>query len=218
MYRDNTTTGGVPNLFGSSDNVVSVVCLLMGDNDTLLSANGYLAVVGLVGMGFWFGTQAVVSTITFEVTPVVGITGGLVAAWLLYTVGYRAFGALAVGTGVWLSSPFLLWLVVSALAFVGNGIGLVLGDTGTGRLLMWLPWGLAFAVGYLGTWGLVDRGGVYLVAGLGAIAFVLVAGFAHVAGSHFLILGVLHGVPMLVDSARGGRELTADGTPALRVS
>jgi len=188
------------------------------DTDThLLSANQYIALIAVVGMILWAGTQAVVLSLTFEVTKVLGVTGAVISLWVVYTVGSRLFGAAAVDTRVWLSSPFLLWLVVSVLALGANAAGVVVGDTGTGRTLMWLPWGLAFTVGYLGTWGLVDRGGVYLMAGLASAGYVVAATVATVAGLHFAILGVLHGVPMLVDAARGGRGLTPDGTPTLRL-
>lgn len=190
----------------------------METEDTLLSANQYIAVVGVAGMALWFGTQAVIFTRTFEVTSLFGVTGGVIGLWLAYIVGYRLLGAVAVDTRVWVSSPFLLWLLVSVLAIVGNGVGVVLGDTATGQLLMWSPWGVAFVVGYLGTWFLVDRGGVYLLAAAGSAAFVVVAAFASVSGLHYAILGLLHGVPMIIDAARGGRELTEDGTPALKLS
>lgn len=174
----------------------------MDKSQQLVSANQYIALVGIIGMALWIGTQAVIYTWTFEVTPVVGATGAVIGVWLVYTIGSRLLGAAVTDNRVWLSSPFLLWLIVSLLATVANGVGLVLGDTGTGRLLMWLPWGGAFAIGYLGTWALVDRGEIYLAAGIGSVGFVLAGTVATVAGLHFAILGLLHGIPMLVDAAR----------------
>jgi hypothetical protein len=169
-------------------------------------------------MVLWFLTQAVIFRWTFEVTPLFGATGLVITVWVVYTVGSRLVGAVVTDNRVWLSSPFVVWLLVSVFALVANGIGFVLGDTATGKLLMWLPWGLAFVVGYLGTWALVDRGGIYLLAAVGSAIFVAAGLTVGVAGLHFAVLGLLHGAPTIVDAVRGGRELTADGTPALRVS
>jgi hypothetical protein len=80
---------------------------------------------------------------------------------------------------------------------------------------MWAPWAAAFGVAYLLTGLLVDRGGVYLAAGVASVG-VLVGGLVVGLPGTFALLGLLHGVPMLVDASRGGRHLTADGTPALR--
>lgn len=190
----------------------------MSTTEQPVSANQYIALVGLVGMALWFATQAVIYAWTFEVTSVLGATGAVIGVWVIYTVGSRLLGAAVTDNRVWLSSPFLLWLVVSLLAIIANGVGVLVGDTGTGRLLMWVPWGVAFAIGYLGTGALVKRGAVYTVAGLASIGFVVAGTVATVAGQHFLILGLLHGIPIVVDAARGGRELLPDGTPAVRRS
>jgi hypothetical protein len=183
-----------------------------------VSANRYIALTGIIGMVLWFLTQAVIFRWTFEVTPLFGATGLVIAVWVVYTVGSRLVGVVVADNRVWLSSPFVVWFLVSAFALIANGVGVIAGDTTTGRLLMWLPWGLAFVVGYLGTWALVNRGGIYFLAAVGSVVFVAAGVTVGVAGLHFAILGLLHGVPTIVDAARGGRELTADGTPALRVS
>ena len=178
------------------------------------SANAYLAFVGVVGALAWVATEAINLGITFRVAAL-GWAGAVTVGWILVTLG---FGLLARDqpTGVTASVPMLTWAVVMTLAFSLTAVGLVLGDTTPGRALMWAPWALAYAVGYLVTGYLVSRGTVYLAFGLlsGAL-FALVFVFPDGQPGVFTAFAVLHAVPMLVDAARGGRELTAEGLPAI---
>lgn len=184
-------------------------------SETPISANSYLAIIGIVGALFWFGTQAVVLSVTYEVTAAIGVTGGVLLAWIGYSLAHRLLSKRYLGAGVWLSGPFLLWGVVVVLAFVANGVGLVLGNTDTGQLLMWAPWALAFGIGYLGTGFLVERGTVYTLAGVASLVFIPVAVVTGVQGYHFAILGVLHGAPLVIDGYLGDRHLVDKTTPAI---
>jgi len=89
---------------------------------------------------------------------------------------------------------------------------------------MWLPWYAGFAVAYLATGLLVRRGGVFYAAGaISAVVTLAGVGVIPVDGVGlrrpvpyaFVLLGVLHTVPMAIDAVLGGRELTEDGVPAL---
>jgi hypothetical protein len=180
------------------------------------SANAYLALTGVLGGVFWLLTVAASRLLTTDVV-LVGVAGGVVLGWLVVWVARGLVAAASVDRGVWLSSPELLWTAVTALAFLGNGVGLVLGDTSAGQTLMWLPWAGAYTVGYLGTGLLVERGGVYLAAGVVSGA-VLVANAVVGVPAMAAVFALLTAVPLLVDAARGGRELTDAGVPALRES
>jgi hypothetical protein len=183
-------------------------------SDEPASANAYLALSGLLGLLLWGITAAVSSAAGGDVS-VTGAAGLLVAVWIVGWGARFVVAATTVDRAVWLSTPALVWTAVTVLAFVATGYGLVVGSTSLGESLMWAPWASAFGVAYLATGLVVERGGVYLAAGVASLA-VLAAGLTVGLPGTFAILGLLHAVPMLVDARRGGRQLTADGTPALR--
>jgi hypothetical protein len=183
-------------------------------SDEPASANAYLAFSGALGLVLW-GATAVVSWAAGSDVAATGPAGLLVLLWVVGWGARFVVAATTVDRDVWLSTPGVVWTVATVLAFVANGYGLTLGSTALGETLMWAPWAAAFGVGYLLTGLLVDRGAVYLAAGVASVG-VLVGGLVVGLPGTFVLLGLLHGVPMLVDASRGGRQLTADGTPALR--
>lgn len=180
------------------------------------SANAYLALTGVLGLLFW-GATAYFRATGFPDVSWAGLSGTLVIAWAVLWVGRWLLAAVRVDRGVWLSKPAIVWMTVTVGAFGASAYGLGLGFTPEGTTLLWAPWAVAFAIGYLATGVLVQRGRIYLLAGVASLG-ILVAGllFDAPAAALFVALGLVHGVPMLIDAARGGRQLDENGLPALR--
>lgn len=182
--------------------------------------------VGFREVGPWI---QVVTQYTWEL---MWLWGGLTVA-LVAVVGL--FGE----RGAVLNGPNLLWGVGTALALGLTAYGL---DARI-QWLVWLPWLALFAVGYLVTALLVERGGVYLLAGAVSALLTLYGVYAVLTGTGTLVLttettvpaqaplagavlipfpyvyavlGALHVVPMAVDGLRGGRQMTEAGVPALK--
>lgn len=173
------------------------------------NANAYLGLAALGGFVGWGFTALIV----FEVSAqprLLGLALVVLALWIAIVIGQLVLGYLSVEDGVQVSTPFLLWGPILVVAFLVTIVGLVLQNT----VLVIGPWYAAFAVGYLVSTAFVSRAGIYLLAGLasllGLIAAVLAPGAAHV-----LILGALHVVPLAMDAAMGGRQMTDEGVPAV---
>jgi hypothetical protein len=187
------------------------------------SANAYFAMTGLVGMVAWGFTAAVYRLGSYEVAVPfsaeaafgVGWAGLVTLVWLGVFSMRIGMAKMAVRPKVQFSGPGIVWVTTMAAAFVLNVVGLFVGSAA----LMWLPWAAGFAFAYTATGLMVERGGVFLLAGVasaGLTAYGLFVGTAADLVFPFLALGLLHSVPMLVDAARGGRELTDAGVPRLR--
>jgi hypothetical protein len=193
------------------------------DSSEQASANTYLAFTAALGTVVWLVTavagrlHASGHDTGHAHIELLGVAGGVTLVWLVAWLVRWGIAASSVDRGVWLSSPELVWSAVTVLAFVATGAGFLIGDSSLAEALMWAPWAAAYTVGYLATGLLVQRGGVYLAAGLASGA-VLVAGLTVGVPAVFVVLAVLTAAPMLVDAARGGRELTTEGIPALRGS
>ena len=184
-------------------------------SDEPASPNAYLALTGGLGVALW----GVTAYLTWVVEPTdVSLTGtiaGLVLLWGVVWAGRGLVAATTLDRAVALSKPAVVWAAVTVPAFAATVYGLTLGPTTLALTLFWAPWTAAYAVGYLLTGLLVDRGGVYLLAGAGSLAVLLVGLNASVDGV-FLALAALHGAPLLVDAYRGGRQLDENGLPVLR--
>ncbi len=222
-----------------------------------LSGNSLILLTALYGLVGWAQTTYTVhlvyplevgrdaptgTDVSFaEVGPWIEVvtqyTWQLMDLWIALTVLLVVVLALFAERGAVLSLPSLVW---------GVGIAAALGLTAYGSQeqigwLVWLPWLLLYAVAYLVTGVVVERGGVYLaaaavsgllalygvyalVAGAGTLVLTSTPGFdTPLAGAVLLpfpyvyaVLGVLHVVPMAVDGLRGGRQMTPMGVPAVR--
>jgi hypothetical protein len=185
---------------------------LLGLGDEPASVNAYLALIGVVGLVGWGLTTAVIYLVTVDIR-LMGWTGTVLLGWAALTGGRLVLGGLNVPRAESLSAPFLVWLVLIVGAFAANVYGATVATGDLAGLLMGAPWLVAMTLGYLVTGLLVTRGGVYLAAG--AVGVALVAALVAVGPlpAFPVILGLLHAVPMFVDAARGGRELTSSGRP-----
>jgi hypothetical protein len=190
------------------------------------SANAYLALIGVIGVVGW-GTTALLrhfvslERVYFWGSEVFGLdwAGAVAVGWVALYGVRMLVGFASVDRGVTLSLPEVVWSVLVALAFGATFWAFTL-DITQFRLridMMWLPWMAAFAVGYLFTGSIVDRGGVYLAAGAVAAAGVAAEVLGTTPPYPLVVLGALHAAPMLIDAARGGRQLTEEGVPELTV-
>lgn len=181
---------------------------------------GLMALAGLVGWGM------TVVALRVE-APMMAVT----VAWVVVWFGALAWGYLGVERGAVRTLPTAVWVVVTVLATALNVYAAAVGPPE----LVWLPWFGAFAAGYLATAVLVERAGVYWLAGLASTALFAYGVYAAATNTGhsvvtsggstavllplpftYVLLGLLHVVPMAVDAARGGRQLTDAGVPALR--
>lgn len=193
--------------------------LVPGVGSDPASANAFLALVGVGSALGWVVSYAtVVLTLPPGSGPVDPKTGAwlLTGGWLVLSVLGVAVGYLRVRREVLFSAPMLAWIGLVAVGFVASAYGTASGNAA----LMWGAWYGVLAVGYLVTGALVTRGGVYLLAGAAAVAATAVVFFVlpQEARPHSLVLGVLGVVPVLVDAARGGRQVTDEGIPAVQAA
>lgn len=181
------------------------------------------------------GLWAVAGVVGWGMTVAAGRLGGsqvaVTVAWTVVWFGALAWGYLGVDREAVWTLPTAVWIVVTVAATGVNGYAVAAGSPE----LVWLPWFGAFAVGYLATALLVVRSGVYWAAGLtstvlfGFGVYAAVTNTGHVVDTvngttavfvplpfTYVLLGLLHVVPMAIDAARGGREMTDAGAPALR--
>lgn len=220
------------------------------------NGNAFIALTALTGLVGWGVTVWAVNFVS--PIPTGGSLGGpeigrwasevmlelkwpVTAVWLVAWFGRFAWGYLRVERGAVVNAPNTVWFGASLVAVGLNLYGVWVSNPE----LVWLPWMAVFAVGYLSTALLVDRAGVYWVAGVlstallahGVYAVLTDTGYA-VLGSAatlppqlaatvgpntvllplpytYAILGALQVVPMAIDAALGGRQLTDDGVPAV---
>ncbi len=159
------------------------------------------------------------------------------AAWGLVWLARVVWGYARVERGSVSNLPNLVWLVLVVPAFALNAMG----EYFLKAYLIWMPWLVVFAVGYLTNAYLVERGGVYWAAGLASLGLLIVGVYAKLTLSlplggaltgpavpqiggeilypfpyTYTVLGLLHVVPMSVDAIRGGRQLTDAGVSTLK--
>ncbi|MFC6975606.1 hypothetical protein ACFQL1_14620 [Halomicroarcula sp. GCM10025709] len=165
-----------------------------------LSDAGFLLAGATAGALGWGGTQLVAWS-AVPLAPVVAT-----AWWVVLIAG---FGLLTVFHGpasVRFSDAMFVWGSANGTAMLATvaGVASVLPP----RLAFWHAWAVAFGVGYLGTGTLLFRAGFrergvgYLSSALVAWSVVLVGvrSFATVEPVAFVLLGVLHVVPLVVDA------------------
>lgn len=167
-----------------------------------LTESEFLLAGAAAGALGWGGTQ---------VLAWVDPPASAVLATVLWAVLVAAFAGLTVLHGpdaVRFSDPMFVWGSVNGTAMaltVGGIIGLV-----PAFVAFWGAWAAASAVGYCWTGGLLEgtgdpeRGRGYLLSGVVALAVLVVGTFAFstVESVAFLLLGVLHVVPLVLDSRR----------------
>ncbi|MFC4408753.1 hypothetical protein [Haloarchaeobius iranensis] len=140
----------------------------------------------------------------------------MVGFWAAATVAMVGLGLLAGARTVRYTPLLWLWvaLVATALALDAAVVYGLVSSPELARTLLWTPWPVVLAVGYLVT-GVVathrSRAAYLvgsLVAGLVLLAAVLFP--ATVPEWAFAATGVVHAVPLLVDARQGGAD---DGQP-----
>jgi len=224
-----------------------------------LSGNGVILLTALYGLVGWAqttytvhlvyplevgrdtpsGTDVSFATVGPWIEVVTQYTSPLMDLWFVLTGLLLVVLALFAERGAVLSLPSIVW---------GVGIVAALGLTAYANdaqvaHLVWLPWLVLYAVAYLVTGLVVERGGVYHAAGAVSALLTLYGLFALFTGTGTLVLtsdpgfetplagavlipfpyvyavlGALHVVPMAVDGLRGGRQMTPQGVPAVRTS
>lgn len=158
-------------------------------------------------------------------------------AWAVVWLARVGWGYARVERGSVSNLPNFIWLALVVPAFVLNAMG----EYFLKAYLIWMPWLVVFAVGYLTNAYLVERGGVYWAAGLISLGLLAIGVYAKLTLSlpvggtltatnvpqiggeilypfpyTYTIMGLLHVVPMAVDAAMGGRQLTEQGVSQLK--
>lgn len=204
-------------------------------NETV-DANAYIVLAGVMGIVGW-GINALLYQITtpneLGIRPAAGAIGSpgwgwdITIIWAVVYFGFLGMAAMSVRRDVVFSPVGLVWILVMGIGFFANVAGFFMTPP-VRPFVMWLAWYGYFGVAYLATGFLVERGGIYTATGLvSSVLFVaglasclgwvdLGVGWGHPWPAPFVVLGLLHAVPMIVDGLRGGREMTEAGIPALR--
>ncbi|MFC6862364.1 hypothetical protein ACFQGE_02675 [Halomicroarcula sp. GCM10025817] len=167
-----------------------------------LSESGFLLAGATAGALGWGGTQllAWVDTAASAV-----VATGL---WAVLVAGFAGVTVLHGPADTRFSDPMLVWGSVNGTAMlltVGGLAGLV-----PPVVAFWGAWAAAAAVGYCWTGGLLEgaghpeRGRGYLLSGVVALAVLAVGAvsFPALEPVAFLVLGVLHVVPLALDARR----------------
>jgi len=226
-------------------------------DDGMANGNAFMALTALSGLVGWGAT--VVAIHLFMPMPSGAALGGpeigrwaktvmlelkwpVTFIWAGAWFGRFAWGYLRVERGAVLNLPNAVWFGTSMVAFALNLYGVWVSNPE----LVWLPWMAVFAISYLATALLVERSGIYWLAGIASTALLahgiysvltntgyavlgpaetLPPALAASVGPNtvlmplpftYVILGLLQVVPMAIDAARGGRQLTESGLPAVR--
>lgn len=216
-------------------------------SDEKLDGNAYLGLTALMGLVGWVPTAYLLHVETAPPTGVVTLaqvgawaeaatqySWPLMWLWAALFVVFVAITVLRVERGAVYSIPNALWGIGMAIALAFNAVGV----ENTVAWMVWLPWFVLFAVGYLVTGLLVARGWIYLLAGTvsAALAAYCVYGVftstgwvvvtqtpaveTPLAGAvlfpvpyTYVVIGLLHVVPVGVDALMGGRQMTEAGIP-----
>ncbi|PSQ18903.1 hypothetical protein BRD00_03955 [Halobacteriales archaeon QS_8_69_26] len=220
-------------------------------SDEKLDGNAYLGLTALMGVVGWVPTAYLIH---FRTPPPKGVvtlaelgawaesvtqfSWTIMGLWAALFVGLVLVTVLRVERAALYSVPNVLWAVGMAVALGLNVVGLQLDGL---SWLIWIPWLVLFAVGYLVTGVLVTRGWVYHVAA--GVSALLVANGAYgvltnsgclvvtlnptvetpLAGAvllpmplTYVVIGLLHVVPVGLDALMGGRGTTDAGVPEAR--
>jgi hypothetical protein len=155
--------------------------------------------VGVVG---WTGTQ----TLAWVDPPGSGAVA--IALWVALVGVMTGVGLRHCTDALRFSTPLLVWGTVNAAAMTLTVVA-TLGDTPNWLAVpVWQVWVLAAAVGYGGTAVSMHRAGreweLYAVAGVLETVLLAVGVLAPgaVAAAPYLLVGLLHAMPLLVDAER----------------
>jgi hypothetical protein len=164
----------------------------------------------------------------------------LMLTWGVVWAGRIGWGYLRVERKAVFNGANFIWVVPVIVAFGLNAWGV----NQVYAVPIWAPWLGVFAIGYIGNAVQVERSWVYWVPGLVSLALLLfglyakltmtipLGGFMTIATepvpalfqNHmiypfpglYVVLGLLHVVPMAVDAYLGGRQLNEDGIPVIK--
>ena len=165
-----------------------------------LSESGFLLAGAVAGLFGWGGTQVLAWTAPPSSAPLAA------ALWAVLMLGFVALTVFHGPDTVRFSGPMLGWGTVNGAATALTVAGLA-GLVPPG-IAFWTAWVAAAAVGYGWTGALLvragdtERGQSYLVTGVLALAVLAVGtlSFTLVAPVAFLLLAMLHAVPLVLDA------------------
>jgi hypothetical protein len=169
-----------------------------------LSESEFLLVGAAAGALGWGGTQVLA---WLGPRSSAALATGL---WAVLVAGFATVTVLHGPDEARFSDPMFVWGSANGTAMaltLGGLAGLV-----PAVVAFWAVWAAASAVGYCWTGGLLEgsgdsaRGRAYFLSGLVALAVLAVGAvaFSAVESVAFLVLGVLHVVPLVLDSRRAG--------------
>ncbi|SNZ03358.1 hypothetical protein SAMN06269185_0256 [Natronoarchaeum philippinense] len=181
----------------------------------------FLVLGALLGAIGWAATQYVAWN-PGVVLGAVGVAGttAIVLGWLGATLLMAAVGLTVASRAVRYSPPLWVWsgLVGAAIA-VNLSVVLGVAPRSVARYALWHPWMVAFALGFALT-AILARGRNRLAYAAGSASSLLVLAAAVVfpaatGGIIFLLTGVVHAGPLLVDAytAPPAMAATDDATP-----
>ncbi|WP_254280028.1 hypothetical protein [Haloarcula marina] len=141
-----------------------------------------------------------------------------VALWVVLVAGFSALTVLHGPDETRFSDAMFVWATVNSAATALSLAGLA--GLVPGQVAFWHGWVAAAAVGYCWTGGLLagagqrGRGRGYLAAGLVALSVLLVGtvAFARVESVAFVLLALLHAIPLGLDARRQSWDAPT-GTP-----
>lgn len=167
-----------------------------------LTESEFLLVGAAAGTLGWGGTQVLAWTSPPSSAALA------TALWAVLVAGFAGVTVLHGPDAVRFSDPLFVWGTVNgtAMALTVGGLVGVVPET----VAFWGAWAAASAVGYCWTGGLLEgagdaeRGRGYLLSGVVALVVLAVGAlaFSLVEPVAFLALGVLHVVPLVLDSRR----------------
>lgn len=176
--------------------------------DDGLRTNAFLTIGAVFGAFGWLLTQYVAWNPGLAL-DVVGLEGAtvLVLFWIGCTLALVGVGVTVAARSVRYSPPLWIWGSLIAIAFVFNAavVGADVVPRSARPYLLWHPWMVVYAVGYLATGiAATERNRpAYLLGFLGTILVLLVGvSFPRASSSWvFALTGLVHAGPILLDVA-----------------
>lgn len=159
------------------------------------------ALAGLIG---WLVTGYAATRPGLALSTV-GVDGGtaLVIGWLIGTLCLAVIGLTFGARAVRYSPTLWLWGVLITLAFLANLLVLLtnLVPLPVGRYLVWHPWPVVYAVGFLATGTVASSRfrSAYLLGTVAAVVLLLAGTVLPGAAWLYGLTGLLHAGPLLAD-------------------
>jgi len=186
-----------------------------------VGTNRFLVLGALLGAVGWAATQYVAWN-PGVVLGAVGVEGttAIVLGWLGATLVMVTVGLTVASRAVRYSPPLWIWTALVGVATAVN-LSVVIGvaPRSVARYALWHPWIVAFALGFALT-AILARGRNRLAYAAGSAGSLLVLAAAvtfpmATGGVVFLLTGVVHAGPLLVDAytAPPATAATDDATP-----